>query len=493
MQQFRPLQVLFFIILVLSFLFIPSFLLPKGGAHFLGVKWQFLPFEEVLQPKKQVKKDIAKIIQKVDTSDINSNLVKHKGISSGKLGLPNGGELSTESATTLHLNDLSRQNLYRLFEQLKSAAAENRKISIFHYGDSQIEGDRMTGYIRQRIQNQFGGNGPGMIPATNVYNTQSFKQTFSPNFERLTSFWGKKLSTRKYGAMGSASIMVIDTSKSNRGEFSEGWIEIEASKAAFTRARDFNQVKCFYTSCYKPCSVKVYENNKLIHEDSLIKDGLSHSIDLSFPKTPGKLRFVFSTTKSPVFNGFALEGDIGVQVVNVAMRGSSGHAISAGDAGLFRKMHNELNTELFILQFGGNSVHAFKDSSSVRYYMRSFKSQIQYIQRNRPSATILVIGPSDMSQLSNGIFETYPYLSYCVNQMKKTCDETGAAFWDLYGAMGGKNSMPSWVSQGLAGKDYIHFTPRGASYASQLFYDAFIAEYAKWLNGETGSKKDVVE
>lgn len=493
MQQFRPFQVLFFIVLVLSLLFIPSFLLPKEGAHFLGVKWQFLPLEEVLHPKKQVKKDIAKIIQKVDTTDINSNLIKHKGISSGKLGLPNGGELSTESATNLHLNDLSRQNLYRLFEQLKSVSAENRKISIFHYGDSQIEGDRMTGYIRQRIQNQFGGNGPGMIPATNVYNTQSFKQTFSSNFERLTSFWGKKLSTRKYGAMGSASIMVIDSAKSNRGEFSEGWIEIEASKSAFTRARDFNQVKCFYTSCYKPCSVKVYENNKLIHEDSLIKDGLSHSIDLSFPKTPGKLRFVFSTTKSPVFNGFALEGDLGVQVVNVAMRGSSGHAISAGDASLFRKMHNELNTELFILQFGGNSVHAFKDSNSVRYYMRSFKSQIQYIQRNRPSATILVIGPSDMSQLSNGVFETYPYLSYCVNQMKKTCDETGAAFWDLYGAMGGKNSMPSWVSQGLAGKDYIHFTPRGASYASQLFYDAFIAEYAKWLNGDTGSKKDAVE
>lgn len=490
MYNFRPYQVLLFIVIVLSFLLIPSVLLPKGGGKFLGVNWQFLPFEQVLQPKKQVKKDIAKIIQKVDTSDINSDLVKHKGISSGKLGLPNGGTLSTESATSLHLNDLSRQNLYRFFEELKTVSQENRKISIFHYGDSQIEGDRMTGYIRQRIQNQFGGNGPGLIPATNVYNTQTFKQTYSTNFERLTSFWGKKLASKKYGAMASASVIRIDSAKSNRGELTEGWIEIEASKAAFARARDFNQVKCYYTSCFKPCSVKVYENGKLIHEDSLIQDGLCHSIDLSFPKTPGKLKFVFSTTKSPVFNGFSLEGDIGVQVVNVAMRGSSGQAISAGDATLFRKMHDDLNTELFILQFGGNSVHAFRDSSAVRYYMRSFKNQIQFIQRIRPSAMILVIGPSDMSQLNNGVFETYPFLSYCVNQMKKTCDETGAAFWDLYGAMGGQNSMPSWVSQGLAGKDYIHFTPKGASYASQLFYDAFIAEYAKWLNKNTDVKKE---
>ena len=53
--------------------------------------------------------------------------------------------------------------------------------------------------------------------------------------------------------------------------------------------------------------------------------------------------------------------------------------------------------------------------------------------------------------------------------------------------------MPSLVSQGLAGRDYIHFTPRGASYASQLFYDAFIAEYAKWLEGQSGTKKETAE
>jgi lysophospholipase L1-like esterase len=178
-----------------------------------------------------------------------------------------------------------------------------------------------------------------------------------------------------------------------------------------------------------------------------------------------------------------------VQVVNVAMRGSSGSALSAGDNALFKKMHNEQNTELFILQFGGNSVPAFKDSSSVRNYAKSFKGQIQYMQQVRPSAAIIVIGPSDMSHRVNGVFESYSLLPYCVSQMKKACDEAGAAYWDLFGAMGGKNSMPSWVSQGLAGGDYVHFTPKGSSYASQLFYDAFIAEYTKWLNGNPNTTK----
>jgi hypothetical protein len=89
-----------------------------------------------------------------------------------------------------------------------------------------------------------------------------------------------------------------------------------------------------------------------------------------------------------------------------------------------------------------------------------------------------------MSRLDKGVYETYPLLPYCVDQMKKISLEVGAGYWDLYSAMGGKNSMPSWVEQGLAGKDYIHFSNGGASYASQMFFDAFAAEFAKWQKGK---------
>ncbi|HML84907.1 MAG TPA: hypothetical protein PKE52_07095, partial [Bacteroidales bacterium] len=34
---------------------------------------------------------------------------------------------------------------------------------ILHYGDSQIEGDRISGYIRNRLQGIYGGGGPGFI------------------------------------------------------------------------------------------------------------------------------------------------------------------------------------------------------------------------------------------------------------------------------------------------------------------------------------------
>ena len=41
----------------------------------------------------------------------------------------------------------------------------NRKsCRMIHYGDSQLEGDRITSYLRNRFQKIYGGSGPGFIP-----------------------------------------------------------------------------------------------------------------------------------------------------------------------------------------------------------------------------------------------------------------------------------------------------------------------------------------
>jgi hypothetical protein len=173
-QQIRPYKVLLFLILVLSLLCLPSYFIPATGVKWLGVNWKFLPFERVWVAKKQVKKNIDQIVKSADTASINEG-IKHNGKSNGKVGLPEGGSSSFAADYPLYLSPAAASNMARFFTALE-AASSGEKISIFHYGDSQIEGDRMTGYIRQRLQQQFGGVGPGFIPAYNVYQTQSFKQ-----------------------------------------------------------------------------------------------------------------------------------------------------------------------------------------------------------------------------------------------------------------------------------------------------------------------------
>lgn len=489
MRVFKPFHVLFFIAGVLALLAPLVWLAPADGWEIGGMRIRFLTYSKFMDPvAKVVQKDITRNVADVDTTiveePVEDTLVKHENSHVSKTGMPTGGKLVTESKTRIAFNEAGLQQIHQFFQKMENAAQNGRKIRILHYGDSQIEGDRMTSFIRQRVQEQFGGNGPGMIPAVNVYTTSSFIQTCSPNFERLTCFGGKKLQSRKYGTMNTVGRFTPEyldsTERANVTSIKNAWIEIEPSAKAYGRSKQFNNVDLYYTSCYRPCAVKVYERGKLIHEDSLVNDGRYHVLHLNFQGTPGKLRYEFSSAVSPTFLGFSLEGDVGVQVDNIAMRGSSGKFFGYIDQQLAAKMYADLNTELIIMQFGGNEVPFFKDSSSVKYYVSAFKKQLQTIRKLRPSAAIIVIGPSDMSTVEAGERVTYRHLQKCVHAMRKAAMEVGAGYYDLYDAMGGENSMPAWVDKGLAGNDYIHFSPRGASIASQLFYEAFSAEYAKW-------------
>lgn len=483
MKNIRLYQVFLALLGLVALLLTISLVIPNEGVKILGVNLKFPTLDRLMHPKKQETANIDNIIVDVDTTFADP-LLQHQNGSDGSMGAPNAGQLSTKNSTIIHINDAGLANLHRFFEKLTAAADSKKKVHILHYGDSQIEGDRMTGFMRERLQNQFGGNGPGLVPANNVYNTFAFVQSYSPNFVRYTCFGGDKLSNRKYGVMGSAARFTKEFKDSseiaNEKSVKTAWIELAASGSAFGRSKSFSTVKMYYNSCIKPCALNVYENGALIHQDSLKADGKSHIFKLTFPGTPGKLKFEFSSAISPNISNFTLEGDYGVQMSNIGMRGSSGTIFGSMDKGVVAEAMNDLNVELIIMQFGGNSVPSFKDSSGVRNYASYFKGQLNTLKSLRPSAAILVIGPSDMSKMVDGIYETYPLLPYCVEQMKKVSMEVGAGYWDLYDAMGGKNSMPAWVNKGLAGSDYIHFSNGGARVAAQLFYDALIAEYIKW-------------
>ena len=488
MKTYKPYHVLLFVVAVLLILAPIVWFIPAQGWAIGDYKIRFLTFEKFSNPVKKENKDISNFIADVDTvlmvDEAEPLVLKVDTVEKTIMGMPSGGKLNLESATKISFSEAGLNRFHQFLTKMDGAAKNQKKLRILHYGDSQIEGDRMTAYIRQRVQEQFGGNGAGMIPAVNVYNTISFVQNLSSNFTRYTCFGGAKIKSKQYGIMNSVGRFTpeyLDSAeRANAKDVKEAWIEIEPSKMAYGRSKHYNNVHMHYAGATRTCKIKVYQQGELIREDSLIADGKHHIYKLDFPQNAGKIRFEFASTISPNILGFSLEGDIGVQVDNIAMRGSSGTFFGNIDQNLASKMYSDLNVELIIMQFGGNSVPHFKDSNSVRNFTRYFKGQLQTIRRLRPSAAIVVIGPSDMSRFEDGMYLTYPLLPYCVEQMRKASMEVEAGYYDLYSAMGGENSMPAWVAKGLAGNDYIHFSNRGASIASQLFYDAFSSEYAKW-------------
>ena len=99
--------------------------------------------------------------------------------------------------------------------------------------------------------------------------------------------------------------------------------------------------------------------------------------------------------------------------------------------------------------------------------------QIDRLHQCCPNAKILFIGPSDMSTRENGELQTYPALPLVVESLQQMANAHGAAFWSIYHAMGGYNSMAAWVDQGLGGPDYIHFSQRGVDIMGDRLSKAF--------------------
>jgi hypothetical protein len=84
---------------------------------------------------------------------------------------------------------------------------------------------------------------------------------------------------------------------------------------------------------------------------------------------------------------------------------------------------------------------------------------------------------------------TYPGLEKIRDALKSAALESGFGFWDLYEAMGGYNSMASFVHADppLASADYVHFTGTGINLMAEMFYNALMLEFNEF-NNKQGTK-----
>ena len=160
--------------------------------------------------------------------------------------------------------------------------------------------------------------------------------------------------------------------------------------------------------------------------------------------------------------GVLVDDGPGIAVDNIPMRGCSGQQFTLVPEDKLASAYRQLDVGMIILQFGGNSVPYIKTSKQISTYCQSIGKQIDHLHRCCPGATLLFVGPSDMSTRLRGQLQTYPALPELIDSLAATATTHGAAYWSIYHAMGGLNSMPEWSRQGLAGQDYIHFSQRGA-------------------------------
>lgn len=96
----------------------------------------------------------------------------------------------------------AKKELVSFFENAEGSKNKDEVLRILHYGDSQIENDRMTSLLRYRFQKVFGGSGCGMVPAIPLYSgNPTYREQYSGDWIRYTGF-GKRDSTLTHAAYG---------------------------------------------------------------------------------------------------------------------------------------------------------------------------------------------------------------------------------------------------------------------------------------------------
>ena len=344
---------------------------------------------------------------------------------------------------------------------------------IVHYGDSQIEGDRITGYVRNRLQLAFNGGGPGFFPIKVVYNQNSIDITTSGNWVRYAFFDRKqrrKVGHDMYGLFATYSRFTNYAKDTTGLPVSKATFTIKPSAKSYARLQHYTKFGLHYGNAMGKVKIKVYENGNIIKTDSLISDGKYHNYKLNFATTPKELKIELEARVSPDFYGITLDADTGVRMDNVAMRGEAGRISTRMNYENYRQMSVDCQPDLFIFQYGGNTIPYMKTDQQLREYVEGLIFNMKWVKRANPNAMFMLLGPGDMTTSRNGQRLTYPFLPKLNDLMKEECMKNDVAYFSMYEAMGGENSMISWVKQGMAASDYVHFSPKGTKLISEVFY-----------------------
>ena len=343
-----------------------------------------------------------------------------------------------------------------LFSLLENAQKDRKIYRVMHYGDSQIEMDRITSVLRQRLQELFGGSGPNMIPAIQRISSISVSQSYSGNLTRYTIYGDsttRRASHNRYGVMTQFS----QTS---------GQSTITFTKTRHSQA--FDNVK------------EVSRIGLLIGNNS---EGFKATLKADTVKTeprvlPAKKGVSLLTWELPVSVGrgtltlqgsaevyaVLLDGGYGIAIDNNPLRGCSGTIFTRINPETMQESFELLDTRMIILQFGGNRMPGISGNKSISLFMDEIDRQIQYFKDVAPQATLLFIGPADMGKSYNGRIGTWKWLPELNDSLKATALRNEIAYWDMFHVMGGEGSMAQYVKHkpALAGPDYIHFTFLGA-------------------------------
>lgn len=347
----------------------------------------------------------------------------------------------------------SLESLMVKLSELKKG--KKRKVRIAYIGDSMIEGDQISGTLRDSLQAAYGGAGVGFLTIhTNV-----------GNFRHSATIKAAGWNDTNFKSPASKNLYLSGHyfTGHGRGTYSDKSIR-QQTRPMLEKSLLFG-VNANHT-------IGVDGRNILLRGQNLVNRqvlSIDTSTVLQLENTGGELLY-----------GVSFESESGVIVDNFSFRGISGSEFRKLDPEFMEAIQQANHYDLIILHYGANLIYKPSDAN-FEFYMHAVMPVFKRFRSSFPDSDFLLISAGDIAFRYNGNYSTAIGLPKLLETQAQLALRNKFAFFNLFASMGGQGSIISWANHhpAWAIKDYVHPTEDGSQVIGAMLYKAIQHEYKK--------------
>ena len=375
---------------------------------------------------------------------------------------PGSGVVAAPAAAAQVAASKKRPVLSRFCGALAGLAGKTRKdhLRITWWGDSHTYADFLTDAVRQPLQHEYGGGGPGFLHlGIEGYRHASVKVKVEGTWRREPKAPSRssRFDDGVFGLGGMRATAEAADAKTSV-KLLRGAISAEAEWQLMYRLR-------------KPAdSFRVEIDGEKPRTLSGQTGAGSRVQLLKLSGKPDGVLAVNVLSGHPELLGVTVEDSTpGVVLDTLGINGARAATPLAWDASHFAELVRARHPELVVLAYGTNEV--FDDREPERYE-KHYEELLARLRSAHPDFDCLMLGPTD-ADLKDG--SSNPRVMAIDQVERSAAARLGCAYFSLFQAMGGEGSMTRWAEARprLAAKDRIHLSSQG--------YERVGAGIARWL------------
>lgn len=351
---------------------------------------------------------------------------------------------------------------YEALNRLSSDDEEDRQVRIAVFGDSFIEADIFTADLREMLQKRFGGCGVGFVAITSATNG------FRPTVRHTFGGWESHAVTDSMGfdkkLQGISGHYFIP----RRGAF----VELRGQKKYASLLDTCQRSTIFYLS-KDSLSLTASVNKGDAQLFSVLPS--AHLQTSEVEGSIGSVRWSAGEADSTRFYGVAMDGKQGIVLDNFSLRGSTGLSLRDIPQRMLKEFNRVRPYDLIVLEYGLNV--ATERGRNYDKYQKGLLTAIEHLKNCFPQAGVLLLSVGDRDYKDDeGELRTMPGVKNLVRYQQHTAALSGIAFWSMFEAMGGEESMATLVhaKPAMANLDYTHINFRGGRFLAGLLYETLI-------------------